>query len=100
MVLRQVGGAAVTLDLPDFNHHIQWSISTLHNLYTEPSSVCVCVCVCVCVVCLRLNCPVSDSQMKKLKELSGVDSESPATQDTATLVFLYLLSSVCREKLT
>ena len=94
MVLRQVGGAAVTLNLPDFNHHMQWSLSTLHSLYTEPSGVCV------CVVCLRLNCSVSDSQMKKLKELSGVDSESPATQDTATLVFLYLLSGVCREKLT
>jgi mevalonate kinase len=38
--------------------------------------------------------------MTKLKELAGSISESPATQNTATLVFLYLLTHICREKLS
>lgn len=40
-----------------------------------------------------------ESRMAYLKELSGSLSDSPPTQNVAALVFLYLLTHICREKL-
>ncbi|CAI8035458.1 Mevalonate kinase [Geodia barretti] len=77
VVLKQVEDATITLDLPDFDHHVQWSLLTISSLHTLQTA----------------------TEMTELKELAGVTSESPATQNTATLVFLYLLTHICREKL-
>ena len=37
--------------------------------------------------------------MMKLKELSDTQSEFPPTKNIATLVFLYLFTHICRDKL-
>ena len=37
--------------------------------------------------------------MLRLKELSGTSSDLPPTKNMATLVFLFLLTRICKEKL-
>ena len=42
-----------------------------------------------------LSLSLSESHMSSLRELSGTNLETPPTQNTATLVFLYLLTNIC-----
>ena len=96
-MLRKTTDGNVTLDMPDFDKHMKWSLSTFTQL-PESSGNAFQEELHLHTVFYIAN--PTESQMEMLKELSDTQAEFPPTQNMATLVFLYLLTQICGENLT
>lgn len=99
LVLSQTVDGAVTLDLADFGHHMKCSLSALTHCPESNGAVIRILELSTAPITDSIYIPPSESQMVYLKELSGSLTDSPPTLNVATLVFLYLLTHICREKL-